>query len=278
MRREAQAARRAGRTHRAGSARPVAVAVWLCAAVVMAWLLLAGRTEAATGSGAVAVPGVLVRVRGAVAAVPPDGRARVRARQRSPRPPDTVRGGRRRRGPLRRGGQGRGTALRQLGSPDAAGCLRRRIQPRQRPEKPAPQHPPGQRAHQPEGVEDRPGCHRCGVAGCPDRGTGSRPAGAVSSKWNRPAIIVGILAVVWAILSAFADLNADPVAGSVRGRRNAPATPPPSGDFAQPAPTLRRPRRLSAGGGRRVRGRGRRRSRPGCRGRSCRICVRRRSG
>ena len=36
-----------GRTHRAGSARPVAVAVWLCAAVVMAWLLLAGRTEAA---------------------------------------------------------------------------------------------------------------------------------------------------------------------------------------------------------------------------------------
>lgn len=34
-------------TRRAGSARPVAVTVWLCAAVVLAWLLLAGRTEAA---------------------------------------------------------------------------------------------------------------------------------------------------------------------------------------------------------------------------------------
>lgn len=40
-------ARTTGRTHRTRSARPVAVAVWLGAAVVMTWLLLAGRTEAA---------------------------------------------------------------------------------------------------------------------------------------------------------------------------------------------------------------------------------------
>lgn len=37
----------AGTAHRAGSARPVAVTVWLGSAVVMAWLVLAGRTEAA---------------------------------------------------------------------------------------------------------------------------------------------------------------------------------------------------------------------------------------
>lgn len=36
-----------GKTHRAGSARPVAATVWLGAAVVLAWLVLAGRTEAA---------------------------------------------------------------------------------------------------------------------------------------------------------------------------------------------------------------------------------------
>ena len=36
-----------GTTHRAGSARPVAVMFWLGAAVVLAWLLLAGRTDAA---------------------------------------------------------------------------------------------------------------------------------------------------------------------------------------------------------------------------------------
>lgn len=34
-------------THRAGSARPVAVMVWLVATVVPAWLLLAGRTDGA---------------------------------------------------------------------------------------------------------------------------------------------------------------------------------------------------------------------------------------
>ena len=40
----------AGTTHRAGSARPVAVPLWLCAAVILAWLLLAGRTEAAAAA------------------------------------------------------------------------------------------------------------------------------------------------------------------------------------------------------------------------------------
>lgn len=39
-----------GMTHRTGSARPVAVTVWLCAAVVLAWLLLAGRTQAAVAA------------------------------------------------------------------------------------------------------------------------------------------------------------------------------------------------------------------------------------
>ena len=39
-----------GTTHRTGSARPVAVTVWLGAAVVLAWLLLAGRTDAAVAA------------------------------------------------------------------------------------------------------------------------------------------------------------------------------------------------------------------------------------
>ena len=66
-----------GTTHRAGSARPVAVTFWLGAAVVLAWLLLAGRMDAAQAAAPWLVLAAWFVYVMQVAAVAPDGHARI---------------------------------------------------------------------------------------------------------------------------------------------------------------------------------------------------------
>lgn len=218
-------------THRAGSARPVAVMIWLGAAVVLAWLLLAGRTDAAMAAapwlvlagwfvyvmqwrpflrtdthGFEIVNGLRdhripfdavddIEIRHTVVVRAGDGDTSVGEPRRRPAPsgPDSTTSATSRAGP---------TASFRATIASA--------KPRRR-QAGMPSLGRGMRPGSRGGLPRREVSAR--------RGTGQRSSRASSPPPGRSC-------------RRLADRNLDPVAGSARGRRKFSATPPPSRDFA----------------------------------------------
>ncbi|WP_224046652.1 hypothetical protein [Arthrobacter sp. NicSoilB4] len=192
----------AGTTHRAGSARPVAVTVWLCAAVVMAWLLLAGRTEAAMA----AAPWLFLASWFVYAA---QWRPLLRTDAHGF---ELVNGLRDHRIPYEAvedievrytvAVRAAGRRYVSWGAPTPPGAFGSGFDHvSDLKSRPYSILPGNERISQKEQKTGRDAI----VAAWQDASTAAakRPAGAVVSSWHLPTVIVGGIAVAWAVLSAF---------------------------------------------------------------------------
>ena len=191
-----------GRTHRAGSARPVAVAVWLCAAVVMAWLLLAGRTEAALAAAPwlfLASWFVYVAQWRPFLRTDAHGFELVNGLRDHRIPFGAVDDVEVRYAVVVRAAGRRYVSWGAPTQPGSFGAGFNHVSDLK--SRPHSILPGNERISQKESRTGRDAI----VAAWQDARTAGldSPAGAISSKWNWAAIIVGIVAVAWAVLSAF---------------------------------------------------------------------------
>lgn len=188
-------------THRAGSARPVAVMIWLGAAVVLAWLLLAGRTDAAMAAApwlVLAAWFVYVMQWRPFLRTDRHGFEIVNGLRDHRIPFDAVDDIEIRHTVVVRAGGRRYVSWGAPTPPGAFGAGFNHVSDLK--SRPHSVLPGNERISQHETKTGRDAI----VAAWQDAripGPAS-PAGSVSSKWNGPAIIAGILAAAWAILSA----------------------------------------------------------------------------